>query len=349
MRATDGEQRGKLSCGSAVSRAIYGRSCARQPHRPEDLPMTVRSDRLLHCVQRTSSQASQPDEDSGLLTRFLAARAPPAFEALVARHGPMVLRVCRHLLGNRHDAEDAFQATFLVLARKAANVRPPGALAGWLHGVAYRVALKARQAALRRRHEGLAPDLAPPDPRPDPLSELTAREALEALEEEVQRLPEAYRLPVVLCCLHGATQEEAARQLGCTPGAVKGRLERGRARLHARLLRRGLTLSVALAAVEVSRGPVPAALAAATVRQALAIAAGQEASGPATLLAEGVLRATTLGRLKAAAALLLLGMGLFAAAAVLAQSKPVPAAPPPAAPGPAGAPEARVDGEGEPL
>src|SRR5262249_731039 len=192
------------------------------------LPMLARSDFLLDCVQRTSSQAGPPADDSGLLTRFLTARDPAAFEALVARHGPMVLRVCRHLLGNRHDAEDAFQATFLVLARKAANVRPPGALAGWLHGVAYRVALKARKVVLRRRLESPAPDLAPPDPHPDPLSELTAREALLALEEEVQRLPEAYRLPVVLCCLHGATQEEAARQLGCTPGSVKGRLERGR-------------------------------------------------------------------------------------------------------------------------
>ena len=191
--------------------------------------MPARADHLLRCVHRMSSEAGPPADDSTLLTRFLTARDPAAFDALVARHGPMVLRVCRHMLGNPHDAEDAFQATFLVLARKAANVRPPGALGGWLHGVAYRVALKARKAALRRRrHEGLAPDLAPPDPRPDPLAELTAREALRILEEEVQRLPEPYRLPVVLCCLHGVPQAEAARQLGCTPGAVKGRLERGR-------------------------------------------------------------------------------------------------------------------------
>jgi RNA polymerase sigma factor (sigma-70 family) len=299
-----------------------------------------------------TGHADPAPDDAGLLTRFLAARDPAAFEALVARHGSMVLRVCRHTLGNRHDAEDAFQATFLVLARKAANVRPPGAVAGWLHGVAYRVALKARQAALRRRHEGLAPDLAPLDPRPDPLTELTAREALWALEEEVQRLPEAYRLPVVLCCLHGATQEEAARQLGCTPGSVKGRLERGRARLHARLARRGLTLAAALAAAELSRGPAPAALTAATARQALAFAAGAGAPGPAALLAEGVLRATALRRLKAVAALVLLGAGLLAAAGMLAAPKPDPAAPPAEPPNPpvaAGAPEARVDGDGEPL
>src|SRR5215467_868035 len=128
---------------------------------------------LLRYVRRIASQAGPEADDAGLLTRFLSVRDPAAFEALVARHGPMVLRVCQHLLGNLHDAEDAFQATFLVLARKAANVRPPGALAGWLHGVAYHVARKARQAALRRRHEGLAPDLAPLDPRPDPLRELT--------------------------------------------------------------------------------------------------------------------------------------------------------------------------------
>jgi RNA polymerase sigma factor (sigma-70 family) len=297
----------------------------------------------------TGHGGAAPD-DAGLLTRFLTTRDPAAFEALLARHGPMVLRVCQHILGNRHDAEDAFQATFLVLARKAANVRPPSAVAGWLHGVAYRVARKARQAALRRRHEGLAPDLALPDLRPDPLMELTAREALLALEEEVQRLPEAYRLPVVLCCLHGATQEEAARELGCTPGSVKGRLERGRARLHARLVRRGLTLSAALAAAELSRGAAPAALSAATARQALAFAAGQEATGPATLLAESVLRATALSRWKAAALLILLGVGLIAAAGVLAQLGPDAAAPP-APPGPpaAGAPEARVDGDDEPL
>src|SRR5262245_16698590 len=308
--------------------------------------MPARADRLLRCVRRITDHAAPAPDDSALLTRFGTARQPAAYEALVARHGPMVLRVCRHMLGNLEDAEDAFQATFLVLARRAANVRPPGALAGWLHGVAYHVALRARQSALRRRHEGLAPDLTPPDPRPDPLAEVSAREALRALEEEVQRLPEAYRLPVVLCCLHGLTQDEAARQLGCTPGSVKGRLERGRARLHARLARRGLTLSAALAAAELSRGPAPAALAAATARQALAFAAGAGAPGPAALLAEGVLRAMAPSRLRVAAALLLLVAGLIAAAGVLAPPKPGSAAPPSA---PSAAPQPRADADGKPL
>jgi RNA polymerase sigma factor (sigma-70 family) len=334
--------------------------------------MPARADCLLHCVRRMASQASPAPDDSGLLTRFLAVRDPAAFEALVARHGPMVLRVCQHVLGNRHDAEDAFQATFLVLARKAASVRPPGALAAWLRGVAYRVALRARTAALRGRHEGLAPDLAPPDPRPDPLAEVTAREALWILEEEVQRLPGAYRLPIILCCLEGQSQEEAARRLGWTPGSVKGRLERGRERLHARLVRRGLTLAVALAAVEVARRPAAAgvtgALAEATVRAAVRFWAGQAAvraghEPRAALLAEQAVREAALARVRGLAALLVLGAGLAAAAAgALAHHEPA-AAPPqegqrrpqgPAAqdgdlPRPDDSQRARTDAYGDPL
>jgi RNA polymerase sigma factor (sigma-70 family) len=214
--------------------------------------MSTDTAHLLRCVRRIASQAGAEPDDPALLARYLAARDPDAFSALVTRHGPMVWRVCQHVLGNCHDAEDAFQATFLVLARRAAAVRPAGCLAGWLHGVASRVALGARTTALRRG-AALTPDCAPPDPRPDPLAEVTARDTLRILEEEVQRLPEAYRLPVTLCCLHGLTQEEAARQLGWTPGSVKGRLERGRKRLQRRLVGRGLGLAAALAVVEVAR------------------------------------------------------------------------------------------------
>jgi RNA polymerase sigma factor (sigma-70 family) len=281
--------------------------------------MPTHADRLLRCVRRIASQAGPESDDSGLLTRFLTDRDSAAFEALVARHGPMVLRVCQRVLGNRHDAEDAFQATFLVLARKAASVCPPGALAAWLHGVACRVALGARAAARRWLGEGLAPDLAPPDPRPDPLTELTAREALRILEEEVQHLPESYRLPVVLCCLHGVSQEEAARQLGWTPGSVKGRLERGRQRLHRRLVTRGLGLGAALALVELSRGTatgLTGTLAEATAKAALAFTArgpagADFASGKVVALAHAGLRHVGLARAK-------LGVLLLAVAAVTA-------------------------------
>jgi RNA polymerase sigma factor (sigma-70 family) len=251
--------------------------------------MPTQADSLLRCVRRIASQAGRERDDPALLRRFLTCRDPAAFAALVARHGPMVLRVCERVLGNRHDAEDAFQATFLILARKAAGIRPPGALAAWLHGVAYRVALGARAVARRRRREVPTPDFDPPDPTPDPLCALTARELLSALDEEVQGLPLAYRLPVVLCCLEGRTQEEAARQLGWTAGSVKGRLERARARLHARLVRRGLTLGSALATVELLRGTTSARmklLAEQTVRAVLAFgAAGATGHGALSALA----------------------------------------------------------------
>ncbi len=198
--------------------------------------MTARADRILLSVLRTVSHAGSDLDDAALLNQFLLDRDPAAFEAVVTRHGPMVLRLCQRLLADAHDAEDAFQATFLVFLRKAASIRPASALAAWLHRVAYHVALGSR-AARRRRREGAAPDLPAPDPRPDPLSELTAREVLQILDEEVQRLPTVYRSPVVLCCLEGLSQEEAARQLGWTSGSVKGRLERGRKRLRQRLAR----------------------------------------------------------------------------------------------------------------
>jgi RNA polymerase sigma factor (sigma-70 family) len=320
--------------------------------------MTTHADRLLRCVRRIASQAGPEPDDAGLLTGFLSGRDPVAFEALVARHGSMVLQVCQRVLGNGHDAEDAFQATFLILARKAASVRPAGALAAWLHGVAYRVALRARAVARRRRRESPTPNLDPPDPRPDPLSELTAREALLMLEEEVQRLPEAYRLPVILCCLEGLSQDEAARRLAWTPGSVKGRLERGRARLHARLTRRGLTLAAALAALEVSRAV--AAPAAATAQAALAFAAGRgTGAGVPAGAARLALEALAVSRPKVAALLLILGMGLAAVTAgTLAHQGSAPASPGAAPTGPPAqgerpradaGPQARADRYGDPF
>jgi RNA polymerase sigma factor (sigma-70 family) len=258
----------------------------------------------------------QADEasDAALLNRFVSARDETAFGALVARHGPLVLHVCRRILGDVHEAEDAFQATFLILARKAATLRRADALPAWLHGVARRAALKARSARARRLREA-GPLLAlAKDPRPDPGADLSVRELLEIIDEELERLPERYRLPVMLCCLEGRSLEEAARQLGWTQGSVKGRLERGRAQLHARLLRRGLTLSAALAAAEASRSAAPAALVTglfpATARSAVAFAAGQPAAAgeipvAAVELAAQTLSGSGLGRRKFAAALLL--------------------------------------------
>src|SRR5262249_868423 len=269
--------------------------------------MAVGPETLVRCIRRwmIPSEAEEAT-DAALLDRFISARDETAFAALVDRHGPLVLHVCRRVLGHLQDAEDAFQAVFLVLARKAATVSPRDALTAWLHGVAHRVALKARAAKLRQQRAG-PPLVEPPaDPRPDPLADLSARELLALVDEEVRRLPHVYRLPVILCCLEGRSLEEAARQLGWTLGSVKGRLERGRARLHARLIGRGLTLSAVLTAAELSRGAGSAAevarLMASTVQAARMFAAGptagQEASAQATALAREGIKGMTLARLK---------------------------------------------------
>jgi RNA polymerase sigma factor (sigma-70 family) len=281
--------------------------------------MAPRAAQLVHQLRRlAAAHVADPAPDAELLERFICRRDEAAFAVLVARHGPMVLRLCRRVLGDAHAAEDCCQATFLVLARRAATVRRRAALVSWLHGVAFRVARKARAAGSRRppgeRHGA---DEAPADPRPDPLTLLTARELLTALDEEVRRLPEVYRLPVILCCVEGRTREEAARQLGWTSGSVKGRLERGRARLHAGLRRRGLTLSAALAAAELSRAgaavvtaPWVLTMARAAARFAAGEAVPAEAvSVRAVALTNAFLEVTVMTRLKIAVALFLMLLG----------------------------------------
>jgi RNA polymerase sigma factor (sigma-70 family) len=280
--------------------------------------MSKRIANLLPQLRRLAvGQTQGLEADALLLGRFVRDRDEASFAALVARHGPLVRDTCRRLLADAHAADDAFQAVFLVLARKAASIRTEKSLAAWLHGVARRVALKARSADARRQsREAPLADLDPADNRSDPLAAVSGRELLAILDEELARLPEVLRLPIFLCCLEGCTQEEAAGRLGWTPGSVRGRLERGRARLHARLVRRGLTLPAALGAVEVSRGivaaGVPAELAFGTVRAALAFAAGGTAvSARVAALAEGGL--ASMAAIKAK-----LGIGLLLAATVLA-------------------------------
>ena len=163
--------------------------------------------------------------DGQLLEWFIQQRAQAAFTALVRRHGPMVMSVCRRVLRNSHDAEDAFQATFLVLAEKASRLRQPELLANWLYGVAYRTALHARQRAARRserEREAASPSSTSSD------SEIEDREMRRVLDEELQALPEKYRAPLVLCYLEGMTNEEAARMLGWPSGSMSHRLARGR-------------------------------------------------------------------------------------------------------------------------
>jgi RNA polymerase sigma factor (sigma-70 family) len=224
--------------------------------------------------------------DAELIERFVAAHDEAAFTGLVERHGPLVLGVCRRVLRHHHDAEDAFQATFLVLARKARFIRQRDALASWLYKVAYHLSVRLRASAERRRQA----ELQPPAASAAPTDEMIIWGDLRmALDEELDRLPEKYRAPLLLCCLAGRTRDEAAEQLGWTLGTLKMRLERGRQLLRSRLARRGLSVSavllVLLLAQQATASPVPAVLATTTIKASLLFAAG---TTPATLSAQAV-------------------------------------------------------------
>jgi RNA polymerase sigma factor (sigma-70 family) len=238
------------------------------------------------------------------------------------------------VLSNEHDADDVFQATFLVLVCKAGSIRKAASVGSWLHSVAYRIAQKARvNAAKRRLREKQAATTSPPDPA----EEAARRELCRLLDEEVERLPEKYRAPLVLCYLEGNSHAEAARHLGWPHGTVCGRLARARELLRSRLAQRGLALSAgsltAVLSEESGAAAVPAALLDATLKSAGQVAAGT--ATPASVLStqvaaltEGVLRAMVVSKLKGAALLLLAGSLLLAAAAVLAQQIGTPHPPP---------------------
>jgi RNA polymerase sigma factor (sigma-70 family) len=277
---------------------------------------------LLHYLPRLAPEGQSEAEDDALLRRYAAQGDESAFTTLLRRHGPAVWGVCTRMLGCPQDAEDAFQATFLVLVRKARSLRRPQQLGPWLHAVAYRTALKARSA--RRRLAELPADL-PAGPAPDAVW----REVRAVLDEEVSALPEKYRVPFLLCYLGGLTNEEAARRMGCPKGTVLSRLSRARERLRRRLTRRGLAvpagvLAAALAGHAGACAP-PATLVASTARCALAHAAG--AGGfPASVVAlsEGVLHGMFLTKLKWAALVLLALGALGTGAGLLTRTSATP-------------------------
>jgi RNA polymerase sigma factor (sigma-70 family) len=304
---------------------------------------------VLHCLRRLGAgppEAAPTDAD--LLRRFVAGRDEDAFAALVARHGPMVYAVCRRLLRHAYDAEDAFQATFLVLARKAASIRRGQALAAWLHEVARRVAARARDDAGRRRarERQVRPMTPPPGPDPVTLDELRA-----VLDEELAGLPEKYRTALVLCDLEGRTHQEAAAEIGCPPGSVSWRVSRARTLLRGRLTRRGITLSAAaLTAVLTDRASaaLPALLAVAAVRAATAAPAGVPAHVIA--LAEKSIQEMGMSKLPHALALLLAATLVAGALALQARQSGQPPAEPGPPPGErVKAPSPAVDRYGDPL
>jgi RNA polymerase sigma factor (sigma-70 family) len=269
--------------------------------------------------------------DAELLARFALACDPAAFEALVRRHGALVWRVCRRVLGEAQDAEDAWQGTFLCLARQARSIRKGAALASWLHGVAFRIADKARRAAGRRKARERA---AACRAALDPAHEAAWRELGRLVEKELHRLPEKYRLPLLLTYWRGLTNEQAALDLGWRPGTFKARLARARELLHSRLTARGVTLPAGAMVLLLAPGPgagaaVPAGLIGALTRASAALAAGQPGAtgglpARADELARGVWPAAGLGKVKLgivlALALGVAGLG----AGVLSQPQELP-------------------------
>lgn len=261
--------------------------------------------------------AAEGASDAQLLQRFVEAADEQAFELLVWRHGLMVLNVCRRVLHHEHDAEDAFQATFLALARKAAEIGKRQSLGSWLYKVAYRIALRARNTTPWRslRDEPVA------DPASrEPIDDLLWREFASAIDEEIQRLPEKYRVAVVLCHLEGQTIESAARSLACPPATVGTWLARARTLLRRRLARRGFDLS-SLAGMRNGLAVLSAALVNSTVRAGLLGSAEQAAaagliSASAAALTKGALQAMTMTRWTAIAAMVLT-LGLLGGGGVL--------------------------------
>jgi RNA polymerase sigma-70 factor (ECF subfamily) len=276
--------------------------------------------RYLHQVTAAHLAADLPDPQ--LLERYAGRRDEAAFTALVRRHGPLVLGACRRVLGDAHAAEDVFQATFLLLARKAGSLRRPAALGPWLHGVATRIALKARGREARRRAvEGQAAALAATAASAeDPVW----RDLRPLLDEAVGGLPVKLRVPFVLHYLEGRTVTAVARQLGCPRGTVATHLARARQQLRTRLTRRGVTLSAAAVGVALSRqlavGALAPALPGVLVKTAAGFAAGQAAAGtvPAgvVVLAQGGLPTMSLKK-QIVVAVLLLGLGAAGGGTVL--------------------------------
>jgi RNA polymerase sigma factor (sigma-70 family) len=280
--------------------------------------------------QACDGEAAGDLSDGALLERFLARREESAFALLVQRHGPLVLGVCRRVLGDLHGAEDCFQATFLVLVRRAASIRNKASLAGWLHAVAQRIAVKARtQAAVRRQRERRSANM----PRPSALDELSWREIRAVLDEELGRLPDKYRDAIVLCHLQGKSHHQAAQELGWPRSSLASRLARARDLLRRQLARRGLVLATGALAVllddNCAQAAVSARLTLNTVTMAASIAAGTAA--PSGLLSTRVaaLAAQAASRrlgLKAKLALMLLVLSVALGSALLAApGDPAPA------------------------
>jgi RNA polymerase sigma factor (sigma-70 family) len=258
---------------------------------------------LRHLRRATLLSDGAAQSDGDLLDRYLSERDDAAFEAILQRHGAMVLGVCRRILRNEADAHDAFQATFLVFLRKAPSIRPRAMVGNWLYGVAHKTSLKAKAMNRQRSRK----ELLGKSGRGDEARELALLELQALLDQELSRLPDKYRAPIVLCELEGKSLKQAAQQLDCPQGTVASRLARGRQMLARRLTLQGLSLSAGVLPIALAREAasacLPKSLFACTVQSALALAAGQVAPLGAiptkvVSLTEGVLKTMLLKKLK---------------------------------------------------
>jgi RNA polymerase sigma factor (sigma-70 family) len=322
---------------------------------------------LAHLRRWAGEQETQQMQDQHLLQRFASQRDEAAFAALMERHGPMVLHVCRRMLVDPNAAADAFQATFVLLVRKAGSISKRELLPSWLYGVAYRIAKRAQVERAKRLDREARVE---PRQVTDAFTEITRRELSTILDDELSRLPDRYRAPFLLCFVEGQTRDQAAQQLGCSFRTLQRRLDQGRRLLRQRLTRRGVTLSATLLAgslAQRARAAVPAALAAAT-RQAGMAVTGENAAITGTIsesvaaLAEHGLQALTLSRVKLGM-LLVLALAALASGAGLLVNRSAPADPPqvvrdlaepprpdrPASPRPDEEPRPGVDRYGDPL
>lgn len=265
---------------------------------------------LLPCLRRI---AQEDIPDAELLRAFLVDRDERAFTTIVRRHGPMVLGVCQRVLRDPHDAEDACQATFLVLVRKGQSLRQPEQLASWLYGVAYRTALDSRRPPGRQLSEAeLAGRM-----REEPIAELVWQELRLILDEELQRLPARYRLPLVLCFLEGKSNRAAARLLGWPEGTIATRIFKAKQLLRQQLTRRGLTLSAGVVSAALTQGlavgSMPPLLVSSTVKAALLLQAGGTLAGVLSIkviaLMEGTVQAMLWTKMKLMAVVVLVAVG----------------------------------------
>jgi RNA polymerase sigma factor (sigma-70 family) len=298
------------------------------------MAVSHRAAAVQHLLALADAEAQATARDGDLLERFVLHQEEAAFAALVRRHGPMVRAVAQRVLGHVADADDVFQAAFLLLARKAEGIRQGASVGGWLHRVAFRLALEAKAQKQRRQaQERHAAVLRTQEPRID----LAWRELQGALDEELERLPQKYRLVLLLFYWEGKTQEETAHHLGCPLGTVRSRLARARDLLRKRLARRGLALSgpmlTTVLVAGTARAALPVALRCASVNAALAFAAGRAAEGiskQAVLFAERALKGMLLSKLKTVAAVLMIlagvGVGTSGLAFRAQPSSDVPAA-----------------------